>query len=91
VQHLHAPAVPVDCASLEEAAGSGERIPCLLFSGTRDGRVPATLLTPKGVYCEGGALAVMQSAKTFQVRMGQRLAETAAFERFRFEIVSTKA
>lgn len=91
VQHLHAPAVPVDCASLEEAAGSGERIPCLLFSGTRDGRVPATLLTPKGVYCEGGALAVMQSAKTFQVRMGQRLAETAAFERFCFEIVSTKA
>jgi hypothetical protein len=91
VQHLRAPAVPVHCAPLDDEAGSAERIPCLLFSGTRDRRVPASLLTPTGVYSEGGALAVMQSAKTVRVSMGEHLAETAAFDRFCFEMLKTKA
>ena len=85
VEHLNAPAVTVDCRTLDDEAESAESIPCLLLSGTRDGAVPTTLLTGKDIYNEGGTLSVTQDGKMVSVRMGKRVMETASFDQFQFE------
>ncbi len=87
VERLNTTAVPVDCRVLHEWAQGTDAVPALLLSGTADGTIPATLLARKGIYAEGENLILIRAGRTIPVRMGERIMDTAVFERFRYEQV----
>ncbi len=80
-ERLDAPAVAVSC---RPSSGGPQSQPCLLLSGSRDGRLPATLLCPTGVFSENQPVEITAADQQLLVRLTDRVMHTPALERFRF-------
>ena len=80
-ERIDAPAVPVIC---RQATKKEAPLPCLLLSGSEDGRFAATLLCPGGIYTEGLPIEVEARGQKLMVRLTETIMHTPSLARYRF-------